>query len=226
MATDRKSSTRERMRYGICLNDECPKCKSKEVQQFPMRKEFVCAECGKELRECPPPKTKSMTPLIIGAVVAAMVLIGATVVMLGGGFPKEEIAQVDSVKSDTENVNVTLIDSVATEIPQEEVEKKEEAVVDKTPAKEEIAQKTTTVASSSTLNLGYAKFVGPSKNGKPHGMGRMTFSHSQVIDSRDPKKRTAEPGDYCIGEWNEGKLVQCKWYGSDNNVKGSIIIGL
>lgn len=46
-----------RYRYGLCLNDTCSKCKSKEVQAIAARKEFVCAECGKNLRECPPPKT-------------------------------------------------------------------------------------------------------------------------------------------------------------------------
>lgn len=38
-------------RYGQCLNDGCSKCKSKEIQEIPARKDFVCQECGKELRE-------------------------------------------------------------------------------------------------------------------------------------------------------------------------------
>ena len=40
MATS-KSSERLRYRYGICLNDGCSKCKAKEVQEIPARKEFV-----------------------------------------------------------------------------------------------------------------------------------------------------------------------------------------
>ena len=54
----------------------------------------------------------------------------------------------------------------------------------------------------------------------------MTYKSSRLIDSRDSKGRTAEPGDYVIGEWNNGKLVQGRWYGSDGNVKGSILIGM
>ena len=36
-------------RYGQCLNDGCSKCKSKEIQEIPARKDFVCQECGKEI---------------------------------------------------------------------------------------------------------------------------------------------------------------------------------
>ena len=55
MATNRNE--RLRNRYGICLNDSCSKGKSKEVQEIPVRKDFVCAECGKPLRECRRPQT-------------------------------------------------------------------------------------------------------------------------------------------------------------------------
>ena len=55
--------------------------------------------------------------------------------------------------------------------------------------------------------------------------GRMIFKESHVIDSKDPKKRMAEAGDYVIGEWADGHLVQGIWYGADNQVKGSVIIG-
>ena len=71
-------------------------------------------------------------------------------------------------------------------------------------------------------NLGYATFKGAWPN-DVHG--RMIFKTSHVIDSKDPKGRVAEPGDYVIGEWSDGHLVQGVWYGSDNQVKGSIIIG-
>jgi hypothetical protein len=53
----------------------------------------------------------------------------------------------------------------------------------------------------------------------------MVFKSSHVIDSKDSKGRIAEAGDYVIGEWSNGHLVQGIWYGSDNQVKGSIIIG-
>ncbi len=84
MARETKRSGNERFKYGICLNEECPKCKAKEVQQIPMRKEFVC-ECGSELRECPPPKKGNNKLLLI--IIAAIVVVGgivAAILALGG----------------------------------------------------------------------------------------------------------------------------------------------
>ena len=71
-------------------------------------------------------------------------------------------------------------------------------------------------------NLGYANFRGSWPNDVN---GRMEFTSTHVIDSKDPKNRMASPGDYVIGEWSDGHLVQGIWYGSDNQVKGSILIG-
>ena len=56
-------------------------------------------------------------------------------------------------------------------------------------------------------------------------MGRLTYKTSRQIDSRDPKGRVAEVGDYIIGEYSEGRLVHGTWYGSDGVVKGSVLIG-
>lgn len=76
----RKPSVKERIQYGICLNDGCPKAKSKEIQQLPLRKEFVCSECGKPLRECPPPKSSSKPGLIVS------VAVGIVALCVGGYF--------------------------------------------------------------------------------------------------------------------------------------------
>ena len=77
-----------------------------------------------------------------------------------------------------------------------------------------------------TKNLGYGTFRGTLKNGLPHDVsGRLIFKTTHLIDSRDPKGRFAEPGDYVIGEFSDGHLVQGIWYGPDRQVKGSIIIG-
>ena len=77
-------------------------------------------------------------------------------------------------------------------------------------------------ASSGSKNFGYATFRGSWPNDVK---GRMDFISSHVIDSRDPKGRVAEAGDYVIGEWSDGHLVQGVWYGADNQVKGRILIG-
>ena len=102
MATNRNSE-HLRYRYGICLNDNCEKCKSKEVQQIPARKDFVCQnpECGKPLRECPPPKTPKNKLLI--AIVSAVVIIGAGIGAYFTMFQKPsepELVGVDTVTVD------------------------------------------------------------------------------------------------------------------------------
>ena len=74
--------------------------------------------------------------------------------------------------------------------------------------------------------MGYGSYKGFVRNGRPHGVnGRLIFKNYHQIDSRDPKGRMAEPGDYVIGEFYEGHLVQGIWYDANNQVKGSIIIG-
>ena len=76
MPTNRKEHLR--YRYGICLSDGCSKCKSKEVQQIAARKDFVCEECQKPLRECPPPKSfwDKYGKMIISAATVVIVLVG------------------------------------------------------------------------------------------------------------------------------------------------------
>ena len=113
MATS-KSSERLRYRYGICLNDGCSKCKAKEVQEIPARKEFVCAECGKALRECPPPKTwmQKNGKFVYGGI-GALVVAGGIIAALTMGGGEKEVAEskapvetTDTLKKDTAKVAV------------------------------------------------------------------------------------------------------------------------
>lgn len=221
-----RNTDRIRHRYGICLNDNCEKCKSKEVQEIPARKEFVCPECGKPLRECPPPKKGGNTKLIsiIAGAVALLAIIGGIIAFSGSGeeTPKQEPVAVAPVDSDSikaaqmEAENQRLKDSLAA-VEAANAKKQE------TPAAKPSAPPATPKpAASGSKNLGYATFKGSWPNDVN---GRMVFTSSHVIDSKDPKKRVAEAGDYVIGEWADGHLVQGIWYGSDNQVKGSVIIG-
>lgn len=223
-----RNTDRIRYRYGICLNDNCEKCKSKEVQEIPARKDFVCQnpECGKPLRECPPPKKGGNTKLIgiIAGVVALLAIIGGIIAMSGSGeeMPKQEPVAVAPVDSDSIKAaqmaaeNQRLKDSLAAV---EAANAKKQEVPAAKPA---AAPAPKPAPASGSKNLGYATFKGTWPNDVN---GRMVFKSSHVIDSRDPKGRMAEAGDYVIGEWSEGHLVQGIWYGADNQVKGSIIIG-
>lgn len=68
-------------------------------------------------------------------------------------------------------------------------------------------------------------FSGRLKNGYPHGTGTLTFKTQRLIDAHDEKARVAQPGDYLIGEWDNGHLVQARWYDAANNHKETIVLG-
>ena len=223
-----RNTDRIRYRYGICLNDNCEKCKSKEVQEIPARKDFVCQnpECGKPLRECPPPKKGGNTKLIgiIAGVVVLLAIIGGIIAFSGGSEEKPAPTPVPEVKENTDSIKAAQeaaeqqrikdsLDAVAAAeaAKKQEAEKKAEPTPAPKPA-----------PTGGSKNLGYATFKGSWPNDVN---GRMVFKESHVIDSKDPKKRVAEAGDYVIGEWSDGHLVQGIWYGADNQVKGSVIIG-
>ena len=234
MATNRNSE-HLRYRYGICLNDNCLKCKNKEVQQISARKDFVCEECGKPLRECPPPKSgpNKMVIAAIATVIVIAVGVGCFLGFSGGDTPESTPVdslnvQSDSLSQSSDTVTVVKTDTIK-QIDTVTIEKTVEKVETPKAIKTTTTTTKTSKASGSTkgsVNLGYAKFTGTVSGGKPNGQGTMRFTSSHVIDSRDPKGRVADAGDYVIGEWVSGKLVQGRWYGSDNNVKGSIIIGM
>lgn len=94
------SRSAERFKYGICLNDECPLCKEKKIQQIPMRKDLVCSnpDCAKPLRECPPPKsgTDFKKIGIIAAVIAILVACGFGIwELVGGPNPEDYKISID-----------------------------------------------------------------------------------------------------------------------------------
>ncbi len=68
-------------------------------------------------------------------------------------------------------------------------------------------------------------FSGRLKNGYPHGTGTLTFKVGRRIDSHDQQNRMAQPGDYLIGEWDNGHLIQARWYDASNNLKETIVLG-
>ena len=125
----------------------------------------------------------------------------------------------DSIKAAQEAAEQQRIKDSLDAVAAAEAAKKQEA--EKKTESAPVAPKPATTGGGSK-NLGYATFKGSWPNDVN---GRMVFTSSHVIDSKDPKGRVAEAGDYVIGEWADGHLVQGIWYGSDNQVKGSVIIG-
>lgn len=68
-------------------------------------------------------------------------------------------------------------------------------------------------------------FSGAVRNGYPNGAGTYTFKKARRIDVHDSKAREAKPGDYIIGEWENGHLIQGKWYSADGSLIEVLLIG-
>lgn len=228
------SKSNERFRYGMCLNDECPLCKEKKVQQISMRRDFVCEECGKELREVrQKPKSKPKWPLFAGIGAAVVAIVVLCFVFIPGGDEPEVVEPAPVVNTDS---IAAAEEAAAAEAAEAEAAEAEAKRVADSIAAAEAAEKAAaeavktdpkpTAPAAPKGSVDYGKWSGTWKNGRPHGTGTMRYTKEHLIDSRDPQKRVAQPGDYIIGEFNDGKLVQGRWYDSSNNVKGSIMIGM
>lgn len=221
METNRSRSERRntgiRFRYGICLNDNCPKGgKNHEVQQIPARQDFVCSECGKPLRECPPPKKSSNIKifLAIGAVIIAIAII-AIIVFSG---EKDVNNQPVEIPGDTTAV-VPSVDTTATVIKTEPVDTvqpiKTDTVAHVQTPKESKPVKTSgddiRARQQTTANLSCGRYEGPISGGKPDGIGGTVFiTRSHVINLKDGSGNTAtvEPGDKIVNTKFKNGLLQ------------------
>lgn len=151
-------------------------------------------------------------------------------------MPKDSVANdVNTSSNDTLVIRVEgqpdLLNSTDEEAQPEEVEVKEEVQPEPkaqkpAPAKPKASNPAPQRSANATSShsLGYGTWTGGWKNGKPHGTGTMTYSTSHTIDSRDSKGRVAQSGEYVIGEWDNGHLVQGRWFKKDGS-KEAIIIG-
>lgn len=211
MARETRRSGAERFKYGICLNDECSKCKNKEVQKIPMRKDFICEECEKELRECPPIGKKSMIPIYggIGALVVAAG-IACAVTLSGGETDEAEVTPPDTAVA-VKPVQ-TPIDTVeanpqpVVEQAKPETEKKSENENIKKEVKEPQKSKEPQAVKNGygTVNLGYGIYTGDLKDGQPHGHGTIKYKTShKIVSSKD---FVANPGDEFEGDFRNGKV--------------------
>lgn len=240
MAKDNKKDVK---RFN-CINfGACAKADSKEIIEIDSLETIggipACPYCHQhtlqELVKKPVNKT-----LIIGIIAAIVVIGGILAAVFAGGGKTEAgngpgIAVVDSdsiraaqqaeqqlaEQQRLQNIQDSLqavADSLAAEQARQDSIKQARQGAQSQPAAKPAAPR----AASGTKDLGYATFKGTWPDDVN---GRLIFKSAHLIDTRDPKSRMAEPGDYVIGEFSEGHLVQGIWYGADNVVKGSIIIG-
>ena len=227
---------------GVCHNyDNCDMAADKVVQEVE-KTNFVCEECGKPLYPVEdkeggksPNQKRLMT--LIGLIVAVVAVLGgiACGILFGVKSSRNkaeqrrlaaiEQARLDSIaKVEADSLAaVKLAEEQAAEAARLEAEAAAAAEAARLAEEQAKNEKKQAVATGS---IDYGKWSGAWKNGKPNGTGTMRYTKEHLIDSRDPQKRTAVKGDYIIGEFANGKLVQSVWYDSANNVKGSIIIGM
>lgn len=215
-------------RKGICKNiGVCSKANKVQIITDE-EAEFVCPECGEkleEVKELPAEEPKSnKKPLLILIALVVIAAIVTCILLFSKSTPEQEES---SVVADTTQV-VVKADSVETQpmdvdttSPAEELAPQEEPEEVKEPAQ----------ASKQELDhtdLGYAKYYGKvNAKGLPHDKGaRMVYSQVRRISQYDSQNRKSAVGDYIIGEWLNGELVQGRWYDKNNNLKGSIIIGV
>lgn len=239
------ANNRIRYNWGVCTNRDadgngtpCECCASKEKQRVLASHEFVCRVCKEPLQKVQAPKSfvEKYKGLLIGA--AAVVVIGGagTGIALSGGGKEEARTSAENMAKEDQPQDTTATTSVqktsaasdpkTAEHPTTVTKEEQTKVVVEKHQTTSTTQTSSSSVPSGSRDLGYAVYRGGLKGGKPDDVnGRLTFKTSHVIDSRDPKGRVADAGDYVIGEFSEGHLVQGIWYGSDNVVKGSVIIG-
>ena len=238
------ANNRIRYNWGVCTNRDadgngtpCECCASKEKQRVLASHEFVCRVCKEPLQKVQAPKSfaEKYKGLLIGvAAVAVIGGAGAGIALSGGDEEKQQASTENTAKQDQAQDTAAVASTQtasANSSPKHEgspttVTKEEQTKVVVEKHQTTTTQASSYSASSGSKDLGYAVYRGGLKGGKPDDVnGRLTFKSSHVLDSRDPTGRVAEAGDYVIGEFSEGHLVQGIWYGSDNVVKGSVIIG-
>lgn len=203
MATNKKDHLR--YRYGICLNDNgaCSKAKSKEVQQIASRKDFVCEECQKPLRECPPPKSfwSKYGKLLIGA---AGILVAAAIVVCILNMPsKSHEADAPAMLEDTPE----QVGSPETDVLNPADTLAQEPAPEQEPASAP-AQKPEPVRSS--IQVPFGTYSGPA-NGLD---GEIKVTRKYTLDLRNAAHDTIEllPGDVITRtKFKDGELVGGYW---------------
>lgn len=76
------------------------------------------------------------------------------------------------------------------------------------------------------LDLGYGTYTGPTKNGKPHGMGRLVYKRTTIINRTDSKQRTAQRGESIQGQFVNGTFTIGKHFDTNGNLIESLNFGV
>lgn len=236
-------------RKGICSNiDNCSKAEKQEEQILDKKEQFVCQECGLPLIPILDGKEMAISRKTIAILLAILIVGGGCAAVyffrdtLFTRKPEVVTEKVLAVEQETEQgkEEMALPEATRQEERQPEISVQEPVQVqaeepileanieDEEPmAENDICVLNEEDYTPQEINIGYAIWNGKILYNLPHDTkGKMTFTCRHIIESRDEKKREAEKGDYIIGEYNEGHLVQGRWYDAKGKYKGSLLIGL
>lgn len=160
--------------------------------------------------------SKPFMSLTIGILAGVLVVVG--VLFFYNRIPKNNGEKENTTVVENKNVQKDTLSPTR----QTQAEPSKDSLSD---SAQEV-KKSVAAQTSGTIDLGYATYTGKLKNGKPDGIGTMTFKQAHLIDSRDPQQRMAEAGDSIRdGDFNNGHLVQGNLYSSSGEKKGFIMIG-
>lgn len=226
----RSRNTHLQFRYGQCLNDGCSKCKSKEIQEIPARKDFVCQECGKELREVQRPRSWwEKYGKTTSVAIAVVVVIGCGVAWFAnsGSNPEKPAQENVAVPDTTADAAPDTTVAKPVEKTQEEVTQPTKDEPAETPAttvapahpalKQATPAKAVPTSAANGANLKCGKYEGPMTGGKPNGIGgTITVTRSYSIDLKDGSGNSVsiEPGDrisntkFKNGVLQQGQLIR------------------
>ena len=76
------------------------------------------------------------------------------------------------------------------------------------------------------MSVANGKYTGATKNGKPHGLGKLVFTRTAVINRSDSKQRTAQAGEYVQGQFVNGTFTIGKHYDAYGNLIQSLNFGV
>ena len=189
-------------KQGVCLNvGGCSKAKNRELQEAEIS-EFICAECGKPLKEKIGKKTGGGDPkkkIIIAIAAAAIAVIGAGT---GIGLSLKN-NQAEKPVSEPEVVTDTVFtDPQPADTTTEDPEPKEPKII----------------------NPEFGKYDGPrNASGKAHGLGgSVNVTKTYSLDLKDGNHTVVQlnPGDVIANtKFIDGKLVQGQLKRTDGTQK-------
>lgn len=188
---------------GTCTNIEvCAKAVRREIFTVEEGADFVCPVCKSQLQEhvekvVVPKSNPNPVTVMLFTLLGVFVLV----ILVAGGW-----LGYDYVKN--KDAGTSIIQTYL-------------------PALFEVKEKKDTFGSGK-LELGDGQYVGDYKNGRPHGHGKLTYTKLVLLnpDADDNKRQYAEPNEYVVGEWHEGRLNYGKLYTSSGVLIRSLNIGV